>query len=476
MKILLIQPNSTEEIKKEYLSLQYPINLGYIAAVLKKQGHEVNMVDFNVMSRKKLGFFISKYKPEIIGITALTSSILNAQNIISEIKKIDEKIITVLGGIHASSLPIKTMEENLDLDYLIFGEGEKTIVELVDKIIKKKSLLGVNGLVFRKNKKIIKNKPRELIKNLDSIPFSERGLIPLELYKKQHVSRGFSRRDKKIVEIMTSRGCPNQCIFCAGHVNYGFCVRFRSYEHIAEEINQCIKNYGANHVSIEDDTFTLNKELVKKLCDFFKEKNLTWNCNARVNTVNFKILKLMAQSGCKKIAFGVESGNPEILKKIKKGITISQVITAVEGSKKAGIKYVECDFMIGSHIDETFKTVNDTKKLIHKLMPDFLSLAVMCPFPGTEVYDLMVKNKYLDENPDWSQFTFFGELNRYKRIKYLTSEQMVKLQRKILKGYYSSPKYMFSQLIKIRSFGEIRYFKQLGFSFLEEFFLRKKVK
>lgn len=470
MKILLIQPNSAEEVNKEFLSLQFPLNLGYIAAALREAGHEIKMVDFNVLDRKKLPAIISKFKPELIGLTALTSSMHNAKKIISQIKQIDKRIITVLGGVHASALPIKTMEEIEDLDYLVFGEGELTIVELLEHLDKKKDMQEVKGIVFRKARRIIKNKPRELIEDLNLLPFPVRDLIPFHLYAKHHVTRGFSRKEKKIIEIMTSRGCPNKCIFCAGHINYGFRVRFRSYDNIVKEINECIGRYGINHISIEDDTFTLNKELVRRLCIFFKNENLTWNCNTRVNAVDYDLLKIMSESGCKKITFGIESGNNEILKKIKKAITIEQAIKAVKDAKRAKIRYVECDFMIGSHIDETLETVNDTTKLIYKLMPDFLSLAIMCPFPGTEVYDLMIKNKLIDKEPDWSQFTLFGNLRRYERLNYLSSEEMFRLQHKILKGYYSSPKYILSQLIQIRGFSEIKYFSRLAISFFKEFF------
>ena len=337
-------------------------------------------------------------------------------------------------------------------------------------MIKKKNIKEIDGVVFRKNKEVIKNKPRKLIENLDLLPFTARHLIPFELYAKHHVTRGFSRKERNIIEIMTSRGCPNACVFCAGHINFGFRVRFRSFENIRDEINQAIEKYDINHISIEDDTFTLDKELVKKLCLFFKEKNLTWNCNTRVNAVNYELLKLMQESGCKKITFGVESGNPEMLKKNKKAITINQVIKTIHDAKRAKIRYIECDFMIGSHIDETRETVNDSVKLIYKLMPDFLSLAIMCPFPGTEIYDLMIEKGFLDKNVDWSQFTLFGSLKRYERLNYLSSDEIVKMQHKILKEYYSSPKYMFLQLSKIKSLSEIKYFSRLGVSFLKEFF------
>jgi len=469
MNILLIQPNSAEEVNKEYLSFQYPINLGYIASVLRQEGHEVRMVDFNTTDRAKLPYFILKHKPALVGLTAMTSSIYNAGSIISEVKEINSKIITVLGGVHASALPLQTMEEIGDLDYLVFGEGERTVVELVRHLINKKDLRAVKGIVFRKNGKIIQNKPRELIENLDEIPFPARDLIPLKLYARQHVTRGFSRKEIKVIEIITTRGCPNKCIFCAGHINYGYRVRFRSYDNIVKEIKECIEKYGATHFSIEDDTFSLNRDLVRKLCDFFKKNNLTWNCNTRVNTVDDDLLRTMAKSGCKKIAFGVESGNPVILKKIKKGITVSQVIKAVRAVKKAGIRYVECDFIIGSHIDETVDDVSDSIKLIYKLMPDFLAISIMCPYPGTEIYKMMVDRQYLDKNPDWSKFSHFGDLKRYRRITHLTPEQMFELQRKILKEYYISPKYIISQLIQIRTLNEIKYFFRMAISFLKEF-------
>ncbi len=473
MKILLIQPRGTEEVSKEYVSLQYPINLGYIASVLIENSYDIKMVDFNVINPKKLPYFISKYQPDLVGLTTMTSSIYNVKRIVSEIKRINKKIITVLGGIHASALPVQTMKEIKDLDYLIFGEGEKTIVELVECIINKKRLNSVNGIVFRKKGKIIKNRPRALIENIDTIPFPARDLLPMELYSKRHVSKGFSRKDIKIIEIITSRGCPNNCIFCASRLNYGHRLRFRSYKNITNEIKECIEKYGITHISIEDDTFTINRNLVVKLCDFFNKKNLTWNCNARVNTVDYDLLKIMVKSGCKKISFGIESGNAEILKKIKKGITLPQTIKTVRNAKKAGIRYVECTFMIGSHIDETLDQVYDTFKLIYKLMPDIIMVSIMCPYPGTEIYKMMVDKKYLDKNPDWSQFSFYGDLKRYKRLTHLTTKQMSRLQHKILKEYYGSPKYILSQLAQIRSLKEIKYFFRMGITFIKEMVLKK---
>ena len=469
-----MQPESTEDVNKEFLSLQYPINLGYIASSLITAGHEVEMIDLNVLEHKKLLEKIKKFKPEIVGVTSMTPNIYLAQKAIQESKSENKKIKTLLGGVHASALPEETMKMIKELDYLVFGEGEETIKELAEKLEKKQSVNNVKGILYRSKGRIIKNAPRPLIKNLDSIPFPERDLLPMDLYTKHHVSRGFSRENMKIMEILTSRGCPNQCIFCAGHINYGHSLRFRSYENIIQEINECIRKYKITHVSIEDDTFTINKELVKKLCNFFKNKKLTWNCNARVNTVNYEILKLMKESGCKKISFGVESGSEKILKLIKKGITIPQVKKAVSDAKKAGIRYVECTFMIGSHPDETMEDIEKTIKLMHELMPDFLAFSVMCPFPGTEVYNMMKKRKLLMNNPDWSQFSLFGNLKRYEKLTNMTSDEMINLQIKVLKDYYKTPKYVLSQLLKIRTLDEIKYFTKMGILYVKELMLGKK--
>ena len=469
MKILLVQPNCAREVGEDYLSLQYPVNLGYIAAALKEAGHEVRMLDLNVMDFGILPQIQKSFRPRLVGLTSMTSSIVNAMMIMNEVKSLDNEVITVLGGVHASALPMRTLREMGALDYLVFGEGERTVVELVTCIEAGKAPVGIDGVVFRRGDQITKNQRRELIKDINSIHFPDRSLIPMTLYEKQHVTRGFSRRETRILEIMTSRGCPNDCIFCAGHLNYGRKVRFRSLENVSREINEGIDKYGIVHVSIEDDTFTLKKELVYKLCKYFKERRLTWNCNARVNTVDYNLLSAMKRSGCKKIAFGIESGNPEILKKSKKGITVAQAVMAVREAKRAGIRYVECDFLIGAHVDETLEDVQDSIRLINKLRPDFLAVSIMCPYPGTEIYRLMIERGYLAENPDWAQFSHFGNLKRYERLTHLSSDMMHELQQSIIRRYYSSPKYILSQLRQMRSLAEVKYFVRMGLSFFHHF-------
>jgi len=476
LNVLLIQPPLAESVDKEYLSVQIPLNLLYIASSLEKEGVNVKIVDFSVerFIKDKLLNLLSNFRPDIVGFTSMTPSIYSVREISKITKDFDKEILTMLGGIHISALPKRTLLELQDIDVGILGEGEITVKEICELKNSNKPIKNVKGTICHVGKKIKVNKPRELIKDLDDIPFPARHLLKMDNYAKSHVSRGFSRKYIKIAEIMTSRGCPNRCIFCASRINYGLSLRFRSYENIVNEIEHLIKKYHINHVSIEDDTFTINRKLLSRLCGYLRKRKLTWNCNGRVNTVDFELLKLMKKSGCKKICFGVEAGSPKILKLIKKNITLKQVRNAFKWARKAGIRYVECTFILGSHPDETMADINKTKKLIFELMPDFIAVSIITPFPGTEVYHIMNSRGLLEKDSDWSKFTFINNTPSFKRLTYLSSEALIKKQREILKKYYSSPRYMLSQLIKIRSIGEILYFFNLVVSFIGEFILKKK--
>ncbi len=476
LNVLLVQPPLHKSIDRSYASKQIPINLGYIAASLEQEGANVKAVDFCVDDFVESDFIalLKEFNPAIVGFTGMTSSINFVRDIAKLTKQYDSSLLTVLGGVHITAIPKRTMEEIPQIDIGVIGEGEDTIKEIYRLKAEGKPLEGIKGTVVRVGGKLEINPMRELIKNVDAIPFPARHLFDVKKYNKSHVSRGFSRKYEKIMELITTRGCPNQCIFCAGHISYGYMLRARSCENITAEIDELIKNYGTRHIAIQDDTFTLNKALVTRICAYFKEKKLSWDCNARVNTVDFELLKMMKDSGCRKISFGVESGSPRILKLIKKGTTLEQVRAAFAASKKAGIRYTEGTFILGSHPSETEGEVKQTVDLIFELMPDFASLTIICPFPGTEIYRLMDEKKLLDENLDWSKFTFINNTPPFKRLENLTAEQLVETQRKFLKTYYSSPRYLFSQIVKVRRISEVMYFMNLGKQLVKEFFIKTK--
>ena len=469
MNVALIQPNCAAEVDREHLSLQFPINLGGLAAVLKQHGHRVWLWDFNVTDRAALPALLDRHRPDVVGVTAMSSTVDNAGRIVEQVKAHSPGTVTMVGGVHATALPEQTPRDIPGLDLVVVGEGEHTLVELLDHL---DDPAPVRGVAHRVADRIVVNPPRSLIADLDSLPPPDRTLVPMELYRKQHVSRGFSRRELGIIEIMTSRGCPYRCIFCAGHIAHGSEVRFRSLGHITAEIDDAVVAFGITHVSIEDDSFGLDRDLALGLCDYFRRNNITWNCNGHVNVLDAPLLTTMAASGCQKIAFGVESGSPTLLKKIRKGITVERVEKTVKAAKRVGVRYVECDFMIGAHPDESPEDIDATVGLIYRLMPDFLIVSIMCPYPGTAVYEMMKQRGFLT-HPNWSQFSHFGDLDRYERITHYSGKEVFALQHKILRDYYTSPRYIARRLFSIRSRNEMKYFFRLGVGFVKEFFLKQ---
>jgi len=477
LKVLLVQPPKQESVNKEYIATQIPISLCLLAAVLESLNADVKIIDFYVdeYSVPDLKAQLESFKPDIVGVGSLTASINFVEEIARTVKLFDPAVLTVLGGAHVSALPEQTIIENPSFDIAVVGEGEETLKEIYLARKNGAVLDSIRGICYRNNGDVVLNPRRVLIQNLDDVPFAARHLLDMSKYRKAHVSRGFSRKTLNIMEISTSRGCPNKCIFCAGHVNYGFSLRFRSFENIRTEILQLKQTYHVNHITFNDDTFTLNKKLVKRIAPFLKEEQITWDCNARVNTVNLELLQLMQQCGCKKISFGVESGSPRMLKLMKKGIALDQVRDAFRNARTAGFKYVEGTFMLGSHPDETLEDIEMTRKLMFEIMPDFISLSIISPFPGTETYDLMIANGQLAEHPDWKMFTMsIQNALPFERLNNLTAGQLITLQHKIIKAYYANPAYLLKKIAGIRTMDDLMYFARLGVQFVSEFILKKK--
>lgn len=460
--IILIRPPSQLGILTSIASNQHPINLLYIASsLIEKGGYKVEIWDFEInnLTKEKIYNKISKIKPDIVGISCMTPLMISANEIAKSVKKASPKTEIVVGGSHPSALPIETLKEFKNFDIVIIGEGEETFLELANRISRGKSLKGVKGIAYRKNKKIILEKPRPLTYNLDSIPFPARELLDLEAYRGAG-RPGLSHRVMRITQIFTSRGCPYQCIFCATHITHPGRIRFRSVKNILEEIKECKEKLSINHFTIHDDTFNLIPERVKELCKGLKELGITWDCDTRVNMVDRESIKMMAMSGCIRIAFGVESGSPRILKLIKKGITIPEVINAFKWAKESGIQ-TSAYFMICSHPSETIEEIRMTKRLIRKIEPDFANVGISCPYPGTELRKIM-KEKHLFINEDkWENYAFYCKLPKW-RTENFSPEQLVKIQAQMMRNFYLRPSYIFKHIRKIKSLNELIYWVKSG--------------
>jgi len=468
-RIALIRPPTINR-GTSFIATQFPLNLAGIAARLRKEGYAIEIWDFDV---EKYGAEILQqrlkiFAPSIVGISCYTPTAINGHAIAAAVKSFSPDTVTVIGGPHVSALPEATMDEFAGFDIGVLGEGEETVVELARKmIVDGGSPEEIKGIIYRSGGVLRKTEKRPPIADLDSLPFPARDLLNMDRYKSQS-HRGFSRSFLKITEIMTSRGCPNRCTFCASDVVMGKGVRFRSAVSVNEEIKECAERYGFNHFCISDDTFTLREERLYEICETFERMKLSWNCNARVWPISRKMLSAMARSGCTGITFGVESGSPRILKLIRKNITIEQIENAFRWAEEEGIKLVEADVIIGSHPSETIEDVRLTERLLRRISPDIAMVSVIVPYPGTEVYRVMKEKRLIFAERAWDSFVLFGKEPSW-RTENFSPKKLVAIQKKIIRDFYFRPSFMLRIFGKMRSFGEFAYWVRGGFDFIFDF-------
>jgi radical SAM superfamily enzyme YgiQ (UPF0313 family) len=368
---------------------------------------------------------IEKSKSDIIGITAATNTIEEAYSIANMIPKETQ---VVVGGPHPSGSPIKTLQECEKIDLCVIGEGEHTILE----IAKQKPQEKIKGIAYKKNNQIIMNPPRPFIKDLDSLPFPARDLLPLEKYWSPGVKK------YPFATIMTSRGCPYNCTFCVNWTVLGKKFRYRSAENVLDEIDHLVKRYKIKELNILDDNFTVLPDRVKKICNGLIDRsyNLIWKTGngIRADAVNESLIKKMKESGCYLLAFGIESGNPEILKKINKGETLDQISNAIKWCKKYKIK-TEGFFMIGNE-GEDEKTIQDTINFAKKLNLDIAQFQIFIPLPGSPYYEKIKKEGKIFAK-SWKDYHAFGE-PIFEHGK-LTKELMSRMHKKAYHDYYMRP-------------------------------------
>ncbi len=446
MKVLLIQPpwgevyGSFKEAAK-IVNAYPPLGLCYLSAALKTEGHWTKIIDAEIegLTRAEIVKKARRYKPNLIGFTATTPIFHLACGLAIEIKKNLPRTPIVIGGPHVTVLLQEAFSKAKMFDFGIYGEGEKTFVELV-RFIKsgRPSLKKIEGILYRDKKgKTIINPPRALIGNLNKLSFPDREGLSLDRYL-------WSVPDKGIVKfatLMTTRGCPFSCIFCSAHTVFGKRIRERSVGNVVDEIEYLVKKLKINHFAFIDDTLTLNRARVIKICQGIISRNLniTWEGWTRANMIDKELLSIMYQAGFTRVSFGIESGDPKILRVIKKGVTLAQVKKAYKIAKEVGLE-TRGSVMIG-HPFETKKTVMRTLEFIKNLKDcDQMYINITTPYPGTELHRMTKKNIGgigLLTN-DFSQFKRYGEA--VVEVNDLTREDLIDLQKKGFRMFYFSPR------------------------------------
>ncbi len=402
-KILLLSPPYIElygNLKKA-AGRYFPLGLGYIASYLRTYGHhDIKMYEPEAqgLSYDDIAVVMKCFMPDIIGITCSTPNFLKAVELAGICKRhADAKV--VIGGVHVTAIPEFVMQEYGDIiDCVVVGEGEKTMLELANAYQDNSSIKNIKGIVYRHGNKVVRNENRPYIEDLDSIPFPARDLIPQHLFSPNM----HNARYRNCVSILTSRGCPFNCSFCAARIVSGKKYRTHSAEYVLEEMQMLKKDYKARQLLITDDTFTVNHPRLEKICKGMIDKklNLKWFCFAQVTTVNREILGLMKKAGCYSIGFGLESSNEEILKRMGKPISPAKSKETVKIANQLGFK-TQAFYIVGSP-GETRTQMADTIKFTMKVNSTLAFDNMLGPFQGTKEFMFLFSSVPL-KNINWEK-------------------------------------------------------------------------
>lgn len=406
MKVLLVEPAKffAEESMNKIIKQTPHIGLAYLATVTKLKGHEVKVIDIPAVGID-LGEYVDilrSWTPDVVGFSAMTHNIMDAYQFADYTKAVNSDIWTIIGGPHTNAVPIRTLQECKNLNVAVFGEGEITFPELLEG----NKLSTVDGIAYRSGGKVVKNKPREPIQDLDSIPFPDWGLFN---YKEDY-SKAYSykfREMRYVYSINTMRGCPYDCVFCSPH-GLGPGTRFRSAENIFREIKRNMDEYGANFFYLADSNSTLKRTQIEGLCNMILDDGLdiAWKGETHVNAVDNKLLNLMSKAGCELIFYGIESGCDYIQKKIRKRLDLEHVRKVVDESNRAGLK-VRAGFIIGLPYD-THSSVKETIAYARTLELEQACFGLLDIYPGPDL-EKMIENgdggmSYPDGiKPGWDQ-------------------------------------------------------------------------
>lgn len=431
-----------------------PLGIAYLGAVLEKVGHQVKIIDAPPLGytlEEIIGEF-KEFNPDLVGLTCLTPDFHKVVSLAKAIKA-ERAMPIIIGGPHLTAAPEETMKHNF-FDYGVIGEGEETLLELVETLESKRfdQLENLKGIVYRQNGRVVKTLPRPYLNNLDDLPFPARHLMPS--FKQYHPTPA-SYKKLPVGTMITSRGCPFRCLYCDRSI-FGNQFRFRSAKNVVDEIEVIIKDFGAREIRIWDDTFNAKPERVIEICQEIVRRKLDfpWTCLGRVNFITEEMVRWMKKAGCWQISFGVESGDDEVLKNIRKGQTTEMVRKAIKLVRQAGIG-CRGFFMLGLPGD-TEKTIRKTIEFSKELDLDVAGFYPTIPFPNTDLTKMAERTGELKTAYyDYYHYDEF-KMNLPNKLFYvpagLTETIIRAYVQKAYHEFYLRPKFIFRQLLRLRSF------------------------
>ncbi len=463
--IVFINPPLTNEerygIKFKAGGQTPPTGLCLIAAVCRKSGYDVGLIDapsLNLNFEETVNKVLEQ-KPKYVGITAVTISIYNALDLAKLIKRKNSGIKIIIGGAHITAAVEETVKRlGSFFDIAVLGEGEITIIELLKALNNGTALSKVKGIAYFDKNKLRITAPQEFIKDLDTLPFPAWDMLP-DLGK-HYTPPAHTVKRFPAALLVSSRGCPGLCTFCDNKV-FGRRLRCYSADYVLNMIKYLQKNYGIKEVQFRDDNFLVFRDRLIEFCNkLIEEKiDLAWSCAGRVDMINPEMLALMKKAGCWQIWYGVESGSDSVLKAIRKNTGIEKISKAIINTKKAGIS--PCGFFMIGLPTETEEDIKKTIKLLLKLPIDEFHVTHMTPFPGSEIHATASQYGYLDD--DWHK------MNCWKTVfvpNQLSEEKLVYYSNLAFKKFYFRPRIVLSYIKRIKSFHHVKVYSAAFMGFL----------
>jgi anaerobic magnesium-protoporphyrin IX monomethyl ester cyclase len=421
-----------------------PLGLAYIAANLETHHFkdQVKILDAHAenLNAIEVQAKIRELKPDIVGITSTTPVIQGALEILKLTKEVSKNITTIIGGVHLSIYPEETVQHDF-VDFGIIGEGEEAIVEVLN------GKLDTEGLVHKINNKVVINKLRPAIKDISTLPFPARYLLPNEKYHDilcQYPT----------TSIVAARGCPFNCNFCF-HDSLGF--RVRTYNDIVTEMEECVYKYNVKEIIFSNDCFP-NKTLMIEMCQaiLFRQLKVRWEAPQRIDLVELELLKLMKEAGCVRLKYGVESGNQEILDSMNKKTKLADIKRVFKITHEAGIETF--GFFIIGYLGETESTMNDTIKFAKEIQPDWFLFSLATPLPNTKLFE----QANIDKDY-WKKITL---LQKVDRMPFLVPNAD-KYTEQAFRQCYLRPRYIWNKVTSIRSLEQLKRYVTGGMALIK---------
>ncbi len=421
-----------------------PLGLAYLGAIAERNGHQVTVIDCQAerLSYDNFRSRISQIPSDVIGVTSTTLLYNSAKQILTIAKETHPNAITMIGGSHVSFWDENALNECPAIDLIVRREGEVTFSELLQRIEAKKNFNDVLGITFRGEEgKIVRNEDRPFIHDLDSLPSPAYHLLPVD---------AFHRMGKTIFPLVTSRGCVQWCDFCSTVRMFGRGYRSRNPKRVVDEIEMLHNKYGESQFTFYDDAFTINRKNTLELCADIKARKLKieWDCETRVDAVDKELLEKMHDAGCITVWFGVESGSEKILGAMHKKINREQVREAFKAAQKAGLMTI-ASAVIGFP-GETEETAWETINFINSLNPDDIGCYIATPYPGTPMYEEVVKNGWLKV----TDFNKYDTATPTFETPYLTMERLREIKYKAHQKFYLRPGYVLKMIRRGGTYGK----------------------